>query len=611
MSQPLKIATASINTTALAIEQNISYIIEAIRKAAEEKADILLLPELCISGYGAEDMFLCDDFIKHCHEALVSLIKDIPDGLHVAVGFPLGLGIQDVYSGAALLASGKLLGVVCKQHLALDGLHYEPRWFKPWPQGKKIAIEICGQKTVAGDLLFEVKGAKIGFEICQDAWVETRPALHHDEQQVDVILNPSASHFALSKQKERERIVIEAAQQFHCVYAYANLLGCEAGRAIYDGGNLIASEGRIVSRGARFSYKKVLINIATVNVIANQTNRAHNHNYQPIELSNNDVEEEVVAAISLGLWDWLLKTRTQGFVVSLSGGADSALCAALVFLSQKRAKKSLGEAGYHEALRGLGIKLGDDKSLMPQLLTTVYQGTRYSSKTTKEAASTFASAIGASHHSWSIDELVSAYLALGEHVYQAPFNWEKDDITLQNIQARSRSPGVWLLANKENKLLLATSNLSEASVGYCTMDGDTSGGLAPIGGVSKTKVLSINKYLLDEIPAMQSIVDQTPTAELRPAHQTDEQDLMPYEILDTIRSLLQAEHLSADQTFARLQKTNFRVAYSDQELQQWVKKYLHLYQRNQWKRERLAPSFHIEVDSACPKTFRRYPILSG
>jgi NAD+ synthase (glutamine-hydrolysing) len=177
---------------------------------------------------------------------------------------------------------------------------------------------------------------------------------------------------------------------------------------------------------------------------------------------------------------------------------------------------------------------------------------------------------------------------------------------------------VWFLANLENKLLMATSNLSEAVVGYCTMDGDTSGVLSPIGGLPKTRVLKLldelgtngfefnGEYLL--LPTLKAISQQKPSAELRPEEQRDEADLMPYTVLDSIRVLSQVAYLERTALLKKL-STQFSGQYSEQQLSDWYQRYQQLAVRSQWKRERLAPAFHLEEDSACPKTYRRWPII--
>ncbi len=200
-------------------------------------------------------------------------------------------------------------------------------------------------------------------------------------------------------------------------------------------------------------------------------------------------------------------------------------------------------------------------------------------------------------------------------------DWQRDDIALQNIQARVRSPGIWMIANLTNTLLLSTSNRSEAAVGYATMDGDTSGSLAPIAGIDKAWLRKWLRWLETDGPLMESgranfpqlrvINEQQPTAELRPAGaaQTDESDLMPYPVLDAIeRAAIRDKRGPAD--ILLLLQRDF-PDQSEAQLFQWLTRFFQLWSRNQWKRERYAPSFHLDDQNLDPKTGCRWPILSG
>ena len=194
-------------------------------------------------------------------------------------------------------------------------------------------------------------------------------------------------------------------------------------------------------------------------------------------------EEEFTRAVTLALLDYARKSRSRGFVVSLSGGADSAACACLVHLAVRRGLAELGADAFRARM---GLPSGDTaEALTGQLLTCVYQATAQSSETTRAAAETVARAIGARWHQVDVEPIVHAYISMMEAAIGRPLTWEHDDIPLQNIQARVRAPSAWMLANLGGALLLTTSNRSEAAVGYATMDGDTAGGLSPIGGIDK------------------------------------------------------------------------------------------------------------------------------
>ena len=162
-----------------------------------------------------------------------------------------------LFNCACLAVNGRIAGFVAKRFLAGEGLHYEPRWFKPWPRGVRETVTLGGEDYPIGDLVFDCGGVRIGFEICEDAWVAARPGSDLALAGADIILNPSASHFAFGKFEVRKRMVIEGSRAFNVSYVYTNLAGNEAGRVIYDGGALVASAGRLLAQGPRFSYRPV------------------------------------------------------------------------------------------------------------------------------------------------------------------------------------------------------------------------------------------------------------------------------------------------------------------------------------------------------------------
>jgi NAD+ synthase (glutamine-hydrolysing) len=643
----LKVAAAALNQTPLAWAVNQNNVIAAIRAARDAGVGILCLPELCITGYGCEDAFLAP-FVRET--ALDVLAEILPEtrGMVVSFGLPLQHA-KAVFNACALAADGKLLGFVAKRALAGDGIHYEPRWFKPWPAGTRTRVEVRGQELPLGDYVFDVGGVRIGFEICEDAWMAKRPGAELSLEAVDVIMNPSASHFAFGKHEVRKRLVLEGSRAFGVAYVYSNLLGNEAGRAIYDGDALIAAGGELVGRAPRFSLRSVELATAVVDLDLGDVRQGALSSYQPNlseaadarvkvafqypvaasasrpledvgwERAPHAKEEELTRALTLGLFDYLRKTGSRGFVVSLSGGADSALVACLVAMMARFALTALGSDGLVERLPFLGPACpASVEALVQRLLTTAYQATAHSSETTRQAAAAVASALGARHLELDVDELVRGYRGRIEAALGATLDWEKHDLALQNIQARVRAPSVWLIANVEHRLLLSTSNRSEAAVGYATMDGDTAGGLSPIAGVDKNFVRSYLRWLeregpsgLGPIPALRAVNEQAPTAELRPpsAAQTDERDLMPYDVLDAIERAAIRDKRSPREILSQL-GVDF-PAYDRPALVLWVRRFFRLFAQNQWKRERYAPSFHVDDESLDPKTWYRFPILSG
>jgi NAD+ synthase (glutamine-hydrolysing) len=642
----LKVAAAALNQTPLAWAENQRNIVEALATARAEGVAVLCLPELCISGYGCEDAFLAPFVRRTALEVLQAILPETR-GLVVSLGLPLQHA-KAVFNASCLVADGRLLGFAAKRALAGDGIHYEPRWFKPWPAGTRSKIQIGGEQLPLGDLVFDVGGVRIGFEICEDAWMAKRPGAELASDAVDVILNPSASHFAFGKHEIRRRLVLEGSRAFGVTYVYSNLLGNEAGRAIYDGDALVASGGTIVAQAPRFSYRKVELASAVVDLDLGGVRQGALASYSPNlselgdaqvkaafsfpaatavtrppeplawERSASSKEEELTRALGLGLFDYLRKSHSRGFVVSLSGGADSALVACLVAMTARLSLAALGEAELCERLPFLAGAPLTAGALARRLLTTVYQSTQHSSDTTRSAARAVAEAVGARHLELDVEELVQGYRSRIEAALGRTLGWEGDDLSLQNIQARTRAPSVWLIANLEQALLLSTSNRSEAAVGYATMDGDTAGGLSPIAGVDKNFVRSYLRWLeregpvdLGPIPALRAVNEQAPTAELRPASagQTDESDLMPYDVLDAIERAAIRDKRSPREILSQL-GAEF-ATYDQPTLALWVRRFFRLFAQNQWKRERYAPSFHVDDESLDPKTWYRFPILSG
>jgi NAD+ synthase (glutamine-hydrolysing) len=277
----------------------------------------------------------------------------------------------------------------------------------------------------------------------------------------------------------------------------------------------------------------------------------------------------------------------------------------------KRASQELGWKRFCEitGLPATDIK-ENWKNAVNKLLTCAYQSTKNSSDKTLHAAKSLADSIGAEFHEWKIDEEVSSYSDKIEKAIHRKLSWEADDIALQNIQARARSPIIWMLANIKRSVLITTSNRSEGDVGYATMDGDTSGSLAPIAGLSKPFIIQWLKWAEKELghSGLNAVNNLQPTAELRPLerHQTDEADLMPYPILAEIEKYAIRDRRSPVQVYELMKGT-----CPDNDLKGYIKKFFRMWAANQWKRERLAPSFHLDDLNVDPRSWCRFPILSS
>jgi NAD+ synthase (glutamine-hydrolysing) len=256
------------------------------------------------------------------------------------------------------------------------------------------------------------------------------------------------------------------------------------------------------------------------------------------------------------------------------------------------------------------------------MIHSIYQGTENSSIDTYESAESLAKNIGATFYNVNINGLVETYKDLIEKQIGRDLTWETDDLSLQNIQARVRVPSVWLLTNLHNHLLLATSNRSEVAVGYCTMDGDTAGSINPIAGIDK---FWLKKWLVwletvgcdvkgkhIKIEGLNKVNNLQPTAELRPLEtkQTDEKDLMPYEVLNSIEGLAIRDKKPPLECLLFME-AQYADRFDQATLANWVEKFFRMWSRSQWKRERYAPSFHLDSYNLDPRGWCRFPILSG
>lgn len=645
----IKVGAAAVNQTPFDWQNNEKNIVQSIAAARAAGVTILCLPELCITGYGCEDDFFRADLRDQAWQMLENILPHTKE-MVVSLGLPV-LYRNALFNCAALAVGGSLAGLVAKQNLAGDGMHYEPRWFEPWKPGIVSHLKVGNNEIPLGDIHFALGGIKVGFEICEDAWVGHRPGAELAACGVDVILNPSASHFAFGKMETRKRLVQEGSRAFNATYIYTNLLGNEAGRAIYDGGAIIASCGTILSIGQRFSFQDFQLTTSVVDVEQSRMAQARTYSFCPdLENKPNCVElpftwpevrelpreahwspsawegspfikeEEMTRSIALGLFDYLRKTRAKGYVVSLSGGADSTAVSCLVNLMVELSVSELGLSGFKSKLQYINSiqSTTSVREILFSLLICAYQATANSSAATRHSASAVADFLGARFYEFDIEQIVSLYKSMVSSALGRELTWEKDDLALQNVQARVRNPGIWMLANLHDAILLCTSNRSEGAVGYCTMDGDTSGGLSPIAGIDKAFIRRWLRWLTDRGPAglspfpvLQTVVELTPGPELRPAarKQSGEDDLMPYEILDAIEEAAIEDNRSVLDCYILLH--NRFPSYSSVQLSGWVEKFFQLWSRNQWKRERMAPALHVDTRNLDPRTWRRSPILSG
>jgi NAD+ synthase (glutamine-hydrolysing) len=401
--------------------------------------------------------------------------------------------------------------------------------------------------------------------------------------------------------------VIESSKKFNCTYLSVNLLGNESGKVIFEGDTILASSGKLLSINDRFSFDNISFSYFDIDF----KNQSKEINYKPTE-----IYEEFIDAFSLGLSNYFFKSNLKGFALSLSGGVDSSSIAILTYEMVKRILEKQGIETLNKKFN-LNLIPSDNihfnvKKIINKILFTAYQKTENSSRETQESAKILSEFIGSNHYVWSIDSEVKSIVKKISDKTDIKYSWEEHDITLQNVQARVRSPYIWFIANANNLLLLSTSNRSESSVGYSTMDGDSSGSISPIAGLDKVFLKNLLKYLKEKYnyACLDNVLSLKPSAELKPIgqNQYDEDDLMPYNILTEIERNFIKERKGPTEIYNILKRKEFA---SDEILKKYIKTFFQLFARNQWKRERTAPSFHFDDYSLDASSWLRFPILSN
>jgi NAD+ synthase (glutamine-hydrolysing) len=643
------VAGAALNQLPLDWEGNRKRIVTAIEKARDLGANVLCLPELCLSGYGCEDAFLFPSTIHMAYQSL-KLLVPYSQGMIVVVGLPV-IFEGRLYDAAAVLVDGQLAGVVCKQNPLCDGLRQEYPRFQPWPSGKQAEIDLANTTVPIGDLVFDCGGIRLAVKIGADVHTDQLTA-SGNSRACNLVLNPVAEPFGMGAFASRKDHLAKLSARWGIPQVSTNLLGNEAGRIIYDGSVIFAEGGEIVALGPRLTFRPLEVTACVIGVEEadpsglkaisatdfpdlpgvqvhrvgfswpEQTSRplASPRELPAWEQSAHVIEEEVTRALALALYDYMRKARARGFLVSLSGGADSSSVACLVTFAIRWAYRDLGRDEFLAALDYFPelAEANHPAEIVQRLLRCVYQPSRNSSQASFRSAQAVANALGVPLGVISIDPFVDRYVQAAEGVLGRALTWQKDDIALQNIQSRVRGPMAWLLANAEGKILVATGNRSEAIVGYATMDGDTCGGISPIGGLSKPFLRKWLQWVekvgpsdFGPIPALAEVNRLAPSAELRPLQegQTDESDLMPYEVLEAIDEGIFRDRLPWKELWGRLQERF--PGYPREQLAEWIGRFLTLCSQNQWKRDRMAPAFFVGDPQGATWTTRRLPLLSA
>lgn len=648
----LNVAVSALNQTALAWRQNYENIVNATRAAKTRGVHGIVHPEMAIPGYGCQDRFLAPDTSDRSMQILEQLLPE-SSGIFMAVGLPFRFE-GSLYNGVAFLVDGHVVAISLKKYLAGDGVHYEGRWFKAWKPGIIRYAEVFDELVPIGDVIVDLDGVRFGFETCEEAWVAKRTASEGALRGVDVWIDSSASHFAFGKAVVRRQLIIDGSRRFFSAYLYSNLLGNDSGRMIYDGHSVIAVLGKILAESKRLSFKRFTLTFATIDIDSIQTERARSASYAPEQKAPENLvpvgafwfadldelvpdlpaewegsgcikEEEFTRAAALGSFDYLRKSHGKGYATSLSGGADSSATLAIDQKMIELGVQELGLQGFKDELSYIPAlaKCRHERALAKVLLLAFYQGTNNSSRATKVSARELAKEVGAKFISFNIEPALRVFLAIAQIIFGRALSWKnkEDDIPLQNLQARVRGVFAWLIANVYGFILVTTGNRSETAVGYCTMDGDTNGGINKIAGVDKPFIIQwlrwmerVGPYGCRRLLSLRYVNNLTPSAELRPkgSNQTDESDLMPYTVLTKIEQIAIVELQTPVDVFsALLRDCAFAEKYSRDELYAWTRKFFRLWVASQWKRERYALSFHYDDHNLDPKTWCRFPVLSG
>ncbi|MGH3044086.1 MAG: NAD+ synthase, partial [Gaiellaceae bacterium] len=566
----MRLALAQIDTVVGDLDGNRDRILGRLDEAREAGADLVLFPELAVTGYPPEDLLLRPSFLRAARRTLDEIVT-ATTGISALVGFP-HLD-RDLFNACAVIVDGELKAVYEKQFLPNYGVFDEDRYFQA---GRDLVLLRCGE-------------ALVGPTVCEDIWQPGPPATDLALAGAHVIANISASPFHVGKGAEREQMLAARARDNSCWIVYLNAVGAQD-ELIFDGQSLVLDEnGDVVARGPAFEEALLIVDVDASTAVGRRLRDARRRSLAralnelpdppevdvpvgdaagrppatPVVAPLLDDLEEMRLAIELGLRDYVEKNDFTDVVLGMSGGIDSALTAAL-------AAEALG----------------------PEHVVCVSMPSQFSSAETRADARAVAESLGARFLEIPIDSVVEAE---GEALAEV-FAGTERDVAEENIQARVRGLTVMALSNKFGWLPLATGNKSELSVGYATLYGDMAGGFALLKDVYKTDVYRLSRHLNEragrELIAA-SVLERPPSAELRP-DQKDEDSLPPYSELDEV---LEA-YVELDSSREELTSDGF-----DPDV---VERALAMIDRAEYKRRQAPPGVKLR-----PKAFgrdRRVPI---
>ena len=498
----MKIAIAQLNPTIGDISNNAQQIITAAKTAAKQNVRLLLTPELSLCGYPPRDLLLYPRFVEKMGRELEAIATQIPENIAVLVGtvetnpHATSKGQKPLYNSMALIDGRQIQQIFHKRLLPTYDVFDEDRYFEPGYAANYFSLD----------------SLKIGVSICEDLWndeqfwgkrnYEINPIEELAQLGVDVIVNLSASPYSVGKQKLREAMLNHAAISYQKPILYANQVGGNDD-LIFDGNSVAFNNvGEVVCRAQGFESDLVIVELEQL--------KSRSYLKKDEETIKTD-NEEIFAALVLGVKDYARKCGFTKVILGLSGGIDSALVAAI-------ASEALG------AENVLGV-------LMPS---------PYSSDHSISDAMDLVNNLGINSQKLPIKEVMAAY----DNLLEPLFAGTQFGVTEENIQSRIRGNLLMAIANKFGYLLLSTGNKSEMAVGYCTLYGDMNGGLAVIADVPKTRVFELCRWLNRDREVIPThIINKPPSAELKP-EQKDSDSLPPYEILDDILERIVCQHQS-------------------------------------------------------------------
>ncbi len=571
----MRVALAQLNPTIGDLKNNAANIVSAIEQSRKEGADLVVFPEMTVTGYPPRDLLLYNAFIRDVKQIILGAIRTNTWGITVILGVPWGEPGREekLFNTALVMKDGEILSVHHKTLLPNYDVFDEHRYFTP----------------AARRSLFNLNGRHIAVTICEDTWndkdywerrrYEEDPVEELVNRGADILVNISASPYHLGKVQERQNMLLALARKYRRPLFYANQVGGND-ELIFDGSSLVCLAHGDVIRAPSFQEGLLIYQLNDSKARFFQLDKTRKTAWKAkdgekvgVEMARNrllnpttcPVEEDadyVYQALVLGLRDYLRKTGFDQVVVGLSGGIDSSVTAALAVLA-------LGPE------RVLGV-------LMPS---------RYSSRHSISDSLELAKNLGMKTRFISIEKPFEAYLDLLNQG-KAPCL----DLAEENAQARIRGNVLMFISNRERRMLLTTGNKSEVAVGYCTLYGDMSGGLAVLADVPKTVVYRLAEYINQQakrplIPP--GVIEKAPSAELRPG-QKDQDSLPPYEMLDRILHLYIEENHHIDEISAM----GFDVDL--------VKSVVEKVDRSEYKRFQSAPG--LRVTTRAFGSGRRMPI---